>query len=124
MKTIKLKDVPLQSLKIPTGWTVTWNQFYDIEPNSNIYLDGLPDGDVWELFLQDLLQLKHFNKNIILDLGWTPEANPEGSYLLQVIADEDWSTPIVVYKSKNKSEVVGKIDDLLLKIASGDIEVS
>jgi hypothetical protein len=123
MKTIKSKDVPLQSLKIPTGWTVTWNQFYDIEPNSNIYLDGLPDGDVWELFLQDLLQLKHFNKNIILDLGWTPEANPEGSYLLQVIADEDWSTPIVVYKSKNKSEVVGKIDDLLLKIASGDIEV-
>jgi hypothetical protein len=123
MKTIKLKDVPLQSLKIPTGWTVTWNQFYDIEPNSNIYLDGLLDGDVWELFLQDLLQLKHFNKNIILDLGWTPEANPEGSYLLQVIADEDWSTPIVVYKSKNKSEVVGKIDDLLLKIASGDIEV-
>jgi hypothetical protein len=123
MKTIKLKDVPLQSLKIPTGWTVTWNQFYDIEPNSNVYLDGLPDGDVWELFLQDLLQLKHFNKNIILDLGWTPEANPEGSYLLQVIADEDWSTPIVVYKSKNKSEVVGKIDDLLLKIASGDIEV-
>jgi hypothetical protein len=123
MKTIKLKDVPLQSLKIPTGWTVTWNQFYDIEPNSNIYLDGLPDGDVWELFLQDLLQLKHFNKNIILDLGWTPEANPEGSYLLQVIADEDWSTPIVVYKSKNKSEVVRKIDDLLLKIASGDIEV-
>jgi len=123
MKTIKLKDVPLQSLEIPTGWTVTWNQFYDIEPNSNIYLDGLPDGDVWELFLQDLLQLKHFNKNIILDLGWTPEANPEGSYLLQVIADEDWSTPIVVYKSKNKSEVVGKIDDLLLKIASGDIEV-
>jgi|688.fasta_scaffold57486_4 hypothetical protein len=123
MKAIKLKDVPLQSLKIPTGWTVTWNQFYDIEPNSNIYLDGLPDGDVWELFLQDLLQLKHFNKNIILDLGWTPEANPEGSYLLQVIADEDWSTPIVVYKSKNKSEVVGKIDDLLLKIASGDIEV-
>ena len=123
MKTIKLKDGPLQSLKIPTGWTVTWNQFYDIEPNSNIYLDGLPDGDVWELFLQDLLQLKHFNKNIILDLGWTPEANPEGSYLLQVIADEDWSTPIVVYKSKNKSEVVGKIDDLLLKIASGDIEV-
>jgi hypothetical protein len=123
MKTIKLKDVPLQSLKIPTGWTVTWNQFYDIEPNSNIYLDGLPDGDVWELFLQDLLQLKHFNKNIILGLGWTPEANPEGSYLLQVIADEDWSTPIVVYKSKNKSEVVGKIDDLLLKIASGDIEV-
>ena len=123
MKTIKLKDVPLQSLKISTGWTVTWNQFYDIEPNSNIYLDGLPDGDVWELFLQDLLQLKHFNKNIILDLGWTPEANPEGSYLLQVIADEDWSTPIAVYKSKNKSEVVGKIDDLLLKIASGDIEV-
>ena len=123
MKTIKLKDVPLQSLKISTGWTVTWNQFYDIEPNSNIYLDGLPDGDVWELFLQDLLQLKHFNKNIILDLGWTPESNPEGSYLLQVIADEDWSTPIAVYKSKNKSEVVGKIDDLLLKIASGDIEV-
>jgi hypothetical protein len=102
MKAIKLKDVPLQSLKIPTGWTVTWNQFYDIEPNSNIYLDGLPDGDVWELFLQDLLQLKHFNKNIILDLGWTPEANPEGSYLLQVIADEDWSTPIVVYKSKKQ----------------------
>ncbi|MBO1063104.1 MAG: hypothetical protein HEQ14_19905 [Aphanizomenon flos-aquae CP01] len=123
MKTIQLKDISLQSLKIPTGWTVTWNQFYDIEPNSNMYCDGLPDGDVWELFLQDLLQLKQINKNIILDLGWIPEANPEGSYHLQIIANEDWSTPILVYESKNKSEVVEKINDLLLKIASGHIEV-
>jgi hypothetical protein len=115
MKMILLKDISLQSLKIPTGWTVTWNQFYDIEPISNIYCDGLPDGDVWELFLQDLLQLKQINKSIILDLGWIPEANPEGSYHLQIIANEDWSTPILVYRSKNKIEVVEKINNLLLK---------
>ena len=64
-----MNDILLQPLIIPKGWLVNWNQFYNIEPNCNLYIEGLPDGDIWELFLQDLLQLKHINKNLLLDLG-------------------------------------------------------
>ena len=72
---------------------------------------------MWELFLQDLLQLKHINKNLLLDLGWIPEANPEGSYHIELIANEDWLNPILVYESKSKHEIVNQINTILMNIS-------
>lgn len=114
---LQLNDLVLQPLIIPTGWLVSWNQFYDLQPYSNLYIEGLPDGDIWELFLQDLLQLKHINKNLILDLGWIPEADPEGSYHLELVANEDWSNPIFTYESKDKNKIVAQLNNLLISIS-------
>lgn len=32
----RLQRIPLQPLVIPTGWTVTWNAFYAVDPDSSI----------------------------------------------------------------------------------------
>lgn len=121
MNKVHLQDIKLQELRIPTGWTVTWNQLYDIEPGTNIKVEGLPDGDVWELFIQDLLQLKYVNRNFVLDVGWVPEASPEGSYQLTLVANENWNDPIVVYQCRNKDEIVEQINLLLLEVIAGNI---
>ena len=109
-----LQDISLQPLIIPTGWTVVWNQFYDVEPGADLLIEGLPDGDVRELFVQNLLQLKYPHHNLILDLGWIPEANLNGNYQLALIKNEDWEYPIVTFESMNKEEIVNKINGLLL----------
>ena len=116
MNKIKFEDIPFQPLQITTGWTVTYNEFKNIEPYSNIKVEGLPDDDVWELFLQDLLLLEHKFCGITLDLGWTPEANPEGSFELTIIKDGDWDRPLFHYESKNKDDIVEKTNYWLRKI--------
>lgn len=121
MRNMKLQDILLQPLRVPTGWIVSWNQFYDVEPDADLLIEGLPDGDIWELFLQDLLQLKYPSSNLILDLSWIPEADPNGSYHLKLIANEDWEFPIATFQSRSKVEVVSKIDSLLLMIVSGKL---
>ena len=57
MNRIKLDDIQLQPLRISREWTVGYNEFTEVEPYSDIKVVGLPEEDVWELFLQDLLQL-------------------------------------------------------------------
>ena len=116
MNRIRLRDIPFQPLQITRGWTVGYNEFKDMEPYSDIKVVGLPDEDVWEIFLQDLLQLQHDTYGITIDLGWVPEADPEGSYLLRVLKDEDWDNPLYYYKSKNKDDVVDKINFWLRRV--------
>jgi hypothetical protein len=110
MRTIELQEIPLQPLKIPTGWNIVCNQFFDIEPGEDIYINGLPDGDAWELFLQDMLLIHSNNKQLQLDLGWQPEADPSGKYILTLIRNEDWSHPIATFESLSKNDIVDKIN--------------
>jgi hypothetical protein len=113
MEKIKLQEIQLQPLRIPAGWHIVCNHFCDIEPGANIYVDGLPDGDVWELFLQDLLLMEHAHLNLALDLGWVPEADLNGKYKLTLIKNEDWDSPIAFYESLSKDDIASKIDSWL-----------
>ena len=118
MNKINLLDIPLQPLQVCAGWYVEQNTFTIIEPYSNIKVQGLPDEDPWELFAQDMLYMEHKAFKVILDLGWIPEADPEGSYLLRVVKNNDWDNPVFIYKSKNKDDIVQKINLWLAKISS------
>ena len=51
--------------------------------------------------LEDLLQVEFFN-GYLLDLGWYPEYDEEGEFVIRVIKDQDWESP--VYKKKCKDE--------------------
>jgi hypothetical protein len=113
MEKIKLQDIQLQSLRIPAGWHIVYNHFCDMEPGTNIYVDGLPDGDVWELFLQDLLLMENAHLNLALDLGWVPEADLNGKYKLTLLQGTEWENPIAFYKTSSKSEIVDKINSWL-----------
>ena len=117
MNRIEIDNVELQPLRIYAGWTVSYNAFSDIEPYSDIKVVGLPDEDVWELFTQDLLQIKYERRGILIDLGWTPEADPEGSYELTILENEDWDNPLYHYESKSKDDIVKKINYWLKKVS-------
>jgi hypothetical protein len=121
MQQINLDDIQLQALQIPIGWRVQWNQFFDVEPGAEIEVDGLPEGDVWELFPQDLLQLKYDERNLVVDLGWLPEADPDGRYILTLVENKNWDQPMSVYESTKKGEIVKNINLWLKKISSGSM---
>jgi hypothetical protein len=113
MKKIKLQDIRLQALRIPPGWCIVCNHFCDIDPGADIYIDGLPEGNVWELFIQDLLFLEHKHLGLALDLSWVPEADPNGIYSLTLIKNEDWNSPVAFYESPSRHDIASKIDSWL-----------
>ncbi len=96
-------------LKIPSGWVVIHNTFGDEEPKIE---DGTIIND--EFYNENLLSIEqmYFDgqnwqinpQGYILDLGWYPEANPEGCYRLTLLKS-NWENIIAEVESK-KHEVI------------------
>jgi hypothetical protein len=119
MQRVRLADIPLQPLRIPACWEVEINQFYQVRPTDSYFVEGLTNGNIWELFVPDMLFLRHTTADIGVDLGWCPEAEPEGSFLLQAIFGEDWARPAVRFETKIFDEAVGKLEFVLQMVPLG-----
>jgi hypothetical protein len=127
---INFSNVKLQQLRISAGWTITYNGFYQIDPNPDIKLLKAPNElTIWELFFsQDLFQAEHQASRLLIDIGWYPEGEPSGYYGLEIIRWEDkdskgnreylWSTPVFSTETRSRVELVNVIEDLLLTAPS------
>ncbi|OPH47163.1 hypothetical protein BC351_11700 [Paenibacillus ferrarius] len=98
----------LQPLRIPTGWKVNWNVFDEADPAHFVEEDT---SFCWN-FTEDLLQLH--KDNIMVDLGWYPEAKVEGNYVLVLIKNEDWENPVIRFESRDIAVITHEIEQLLL----------
>lgn len=58
----------------------------------NIDLNRPPQEQIIEL-QEDLLQIQYEN-NVVVDVGWCPELDPSGKFIVNIIKDSDWSHPI------------------------------
>jgi hypothetical protein len=102
----------IQSLNIPKGWKITYNNFFDIDP---LKIDS-SDDILWENFSRDLLQIRKEGKIIILNLAWYPEMDPNGCFHLR-LTDFWEDDPLILadIKTKSKSEIIKNIEKLLLE---------
>lgn len=110
----------LQPLRIPGGWTVVFNNFYDIDPKA------VPksDDDTWLFaFSEDILYIRsetarkqngHTERQTLgIDLGWYPEGDPNGSFTLYAILNEDWENPLLTFSSRCKDDIVRTLEKWL-----------
>ena len=65
---------------------------------------------------EDLLQVS-FENNFILDLGWYPEFDINGNFILQVIKHNDWDKPIFKKRISYSSVLYEKINEALTYIS-------
>lgn len=70
---------------------ITYNSF-DID-------DNIPFEQQEFSYTEDILQIR-FGERFILDVGWYPEMNPEGHFVVKGIQDTDWMNPISRIKCK------------------------
>lgn len=99
-----IKSFKLQPLRISPGWKVEYNMFSEYDPDT--------DGSeyAYELY-EDLLQLS--NNDLLLDLGWYPHGDINGSYKLYLVdetKESPFESPLEVFVSKSKQEVIKKIE--------------
>lgn len=110
----------LMQLRIPTGYAVTYNKFYDVDPISQADSDFIEN---WECFTEDLLQIVKIGikngawyvpdreKRLLFDLGWYPDSSIDGQYTLEVV-DGEWN----VFKSistKDRKVIKEKLEEWL-----------
>ncbi|MHC5673709.1 HEAT repeat domain-containing protein [Nostoc sp.] len=99
---------PLYPLCIPPEWAVQTHELRTIYPQTL----ATSDSD-WELLGEDLLQVKHKDTGVILDVGWYPEASPTGHFKLVVINGTDWANPLVQFRSRSLDEIAACIEENL-----------
>jgi hypothetical protein len=78
-------ELKLVRLNSTGNWTVTYNQLYDIEPSEVIHIKR-HEPSIWALiFVQDLLQLINHRDGSLIDVGWYPDGDVEGSYKVELV---------------------------------------
>lgn len=111
----------LQPLRIPPNWTMKLNKLEDIDPET------LPlDDENWLfafnediLFLESKISRKQGDQTeeqtFIIDLGWYPDGDPSGNFILQAVLNNDWNDPLMKFSSRNKDEIVKTLEKWLWK---------
>ncbi|MCY8471988.1 MULTISPECIES: hypothetical protein [Bacillus] len=98
-------------LKIPAGWTVDYITLKDTDPKT---LEASDDAWLFD-FNQDLLQISHKTKNLLLDVGWYPEGDPTGNYGIELIKNEDWENPLEDIMCTELKELIAQLDHIFMR---------
>lgn len=120
-----IHDLIACSLPIPAGWTIHWNRIFDVDPadaDEILPCDGI---GVWLVcFGEDLLYCTNRCGAFLLDVGWHPECDPAGRYVVQVVrrstdrrfpggpVSGDWCNPTERWTCRSLSvlfEILGRL---------------
>ncbi|GAB4284072.1 MAG: hypothetical protein Kow0092_38670 [Deferrisomatales bacterium] len=121
MKTLHIDELPLQPLRIPEGWCVDYNQFFDVEPGADVRLLGSASDDVWQLFGEDMLLLSHGRHGYQVDMGWYPDSDPSGRFRIRLVHGDEWDRPIMEFETSDKREAVRYLEEILKEGAKASI---
>ncbi|EZH73415.1 hypothetical protein ATO12_15865 [Aquimarina atlantica] len=112
----------LQALRIPSGWKINWNLFYEQDINE--------DNCLYEFSSSTLLSISNPQINRNIELIWHPKGDLNGKYILEVfnliekydpkkkIIEKvpESSVSEVTFESKNRQEIVNKIETLVMEL--------
>jgi len=112
-------NIPLQPLRIPSGWTVEFNDgLYEIDPSA----EAIPiEKHIW-FFKEDMLLLTQNHYNRSLSVGWFPEGNLKiGEYDLVVFESSNYDQPIHHFRTRDRQVLVSEINRLLIEVSNGKL---
>jgi hypothetical protein len=70
-----------------------------------------------DCLLEDLLQVT-YAQGYLLDVGWYPELESEGEFVVQIVKEKNWEEPIYKSNSKNKEDLVQDLNNAIRIIES------
>ena len=108
----------LMPLKIPSGWSVEENSFFNIAPKSDE--DFMANSGC---FTEDLLWIQEIEfrgdrgwiskqDGLSIDLGWYPDSDVDGCYSLHLLRNS-WDDIIFNQKTKDRYLIQALIDQIL-----------
>lgn len=115
-----MSEIELQPLRITSAWLIEWNLFYEVDPSDETmqYLDA-----------SSLLHIENHQLMRAINLDFKPENDANGFFYLRVLNlikttnkkgninyEGDCEEPYFELKTKNRLEIVKKIEQLVLQL--------
>jgi hypothetical protein len=111
-------QLSLQPLRIPPGWQVEWNTFWELDPSPET---------IAHFTGSSLLLLTNPRARYAIDLEWRPEEDVNGIYRLRLLTAAwiltptgrrdkraplrfDWDRPLCSVETRSRGEVVERIE--------------
>ena len=82
--------------------------------------DDLSISQQAEILREDLLQVAFEDDKFILDVGWYPEGDEEGSFVIVIVQDYKWDAPIFRSETKDLYQLRNLLIEAV-KVAKGDV---
>ncbi len=101
-------------LRIHQGWTLWTDFFMDCDPK-RVSPD---DKRRWFGRIHSRNVLYFYNEKYGLDLGWFPEADPKGEFILDLVTYKDFESLLTI-KTRNLHEVADAIDKITWGVSQG-----
>jgi len=104
-------------MKITVGknWTIIYNSLSMLDPEENNLTPKELEYAILG-FTQDLVQIESKERQFLIDIGWSPDIDINGEFLLQMFpikdGDCDWFNPIVEFKTRSLKQLILKIEEL------------
>ena len=103
-------DYPRHALRIPPGWLVKYNEFYEVPADHP---------EAWSFACRgSLVMLSHPMRGVLVDLGWVPDEDPTGGYLLRVFEGDHLGRELQAFETRERATVIAKMERVLNDITS------
>lgn len=96
----------IESMNILDG-VVTWDGF-NIDEKMSLAEQAFS-------LTEDMLQIE-FGDRFTLDVGWRPDLDPSGHFVLVVVLDRDWMNPLLKKTCRSLSDLKKVIEDAAIFI--------
>lgn len=106
-------------IAVPPGWQVRYHQLYDVHPDRPIRVGNCPGGDYTELFKATLLVIAHSDNGNLIDVGWMPEADLNGSFWISLYESDGPGEPLDEISTREPHEVVAFVERLMVGRMNG-----
>jgi len=98
-------DFPLRPLRVPEGWRVNYNDFCEVP---------FDHPEAWRYaFKESLLMLAHERRGVLVDLGWYPDQDETGGYLLRVFEGDHAGVERHAFETRDPAVVTAELERLL-----------
>ena len=121
----KIHQFQLVQASLTHSWRIIRHRLFSIDPEFAPDLSPPIAGfAVWDLcFQEDLFQAENPTQQLLLDVGWYPQADPCGRFKLLVVRKTppsvgqiesrdlvDWNAPVATFESRNMRDVVSEMN--------------
>jgi hypothetical protein len=94
-----------QSIRIPAGWVVQFNDWHDVD---------VDDQDAFDWLKEDLIQIRHVASGCLVDVGWYGGSGSDGAFVVQLIgSDLDWDKPLAKFRLRDRLATVAALEKIL-----------
>lgn len=111
------KDFEQITLTVNHDWKILYNKLTMFDPNVHELTEEEFDFYTLGLFTQNMTQIESKNKELLIDIGWYPDSEINGEFLLQMLPIKDgeceWFNPIVEFRTRSLKKLISKLEELI-----------